>query len=77
MEVTSHPLAAADLHIREPRKPFPPATTSLFFVACAMLDSMSLFMGSYSVNKYITLQLLASMKYPLGINIKALFANYG
>jgi hypothetical protein len=28
IEVTSQPLATAYLHIREPRKPFPPHTTS-------------------------------------------------
>lgn len=44
MEVTCHPLATADLHIREPRKPLPPATTSLFFVACAIFDPVSLLM---------------------------------
>jgi hypothetical protein len=43
MEVTSHPLATAFLHILEPRKPFPPATTKRFFTACAILDSGPLF----------------------------------
>jgi hypothetical protein len=27
MDVTSHPLLTAALHIRDPRKPFPPQTT--------------------------------------------------
>jgi hypothetical protein len=31
--VTSHPLATADLHMREPRNPVPPATTSFFLAA--------------------------------------------
>jgi hypothetical protein len=30
MDVTSKPLATAALQIREPRKPFPPQTTSFF-----------------------------------------------
>ena len=30
IEVTSHPLATAYLQIRDPRKPLPPQTTSLF-----------------------------------------------
>jgi len=30
MDVTSQPLTTAYLHILEPRKPFPPHTTSLF-----------------------------------------------
>lgn len=33
IDVTSQPLATADLQIREPRKPFPPHTTSFFAVA--------------------------------------------
>lgn len=32
MDVTSHPLATAYLHILEPTKPFPPQTT-IFFAA--------------------------------------------
>ena len=32
-ETTSHPLATAYLHILEPRKPFPPATTTFFLAA--------------------------------------------
>ena len=51
MEVTSHPLATADLHIRDPRKPFPPATTSRFFTACAMVDSISLFIWILRTSK--------------------------
>jgi len=31
-DVTSQPLATADLQMREPRNPFPPATTMLFFM---------------------------------------------
>jgi hypothetical protein len=31
IEVTSQPRATADLQMRDPRKPFPPATTILFF----------------------------------------------
>jgi hypothetical protein len=34
IDVTSQPLATADLHIREPRKPLPPQTT--IFLAVAM-----------------------------------------
>jgi len=30
MDVTSQPRATADLHIRDPKKPLPPQTTSLF-----------------------------------------------
>jgi hypothetical protein len=37
IEVTSHPLATADLQIREPRKPLPPATTRRFLT----LDAIS------------------------------------
>ena len=37
--VTSHPRATADLHIRDPRKPLPPATTIRFFAACAMSEA--------------------------------------
>jgi hypothetical protein len=33
IDVTSHPLATAYLHILEPRNPFPPQTTSLFTAA--------------------------------------------
>jgi hypothetical protein len=33
MDVTSHPLATADLHIRDPKNPFPPATTSFLLTA--------------------------------------------
>lgn len=33
IDVTSQPRATADLHIREPRKPFPPQTTNFFAVA--------------------------------------------
>lgn len=43
-EVTSQPRPTAALHIREPRKPFPPATTIFFLAvdvaavaACAIL----------------------------------------
>jgi len=32
-ETTSHPLATAYLHILEPKKPFPPATTIFFLAA--------------------------------------------
>jgi hypothetical protein len=38
--VTSQPLATADLHIREPKKPLPPQTT--IFLAVAMLNWLSL-----------------------------------
>ena len=34
MDVTSQPLATADLHIRDPRKPLPPATTTRFLTDC-------------------------------------------
>ena len=33
IEVTYQPRATADLHIRDPRNPLPPATTSFFFAA--------------------------------------------
>ena len=36
IETTSHPRAMADLHIRDPKKPVPPATTSRFLAACAI-----------------------------------------
>lgn len=36
IEVTSQPLATAALQMREPRKPFPPATTNFLFAAWAM-----------------------------------------
>jgi hypothetical protein len=36
IEVTSQPLATADLHIREPKNPFPPQTT--IFLAAAILQ---------------------------------------
>ena len=38
-EVTSQPLATADLHIREPRNPLPPQTTN--FLAVAMSNRLS------------------------------------
>lgn len=37
IEVTSHPRATADLQIREPKKPLPPATTIFFFAAVDMV----------------------------------------
>jgi hypothetical protein len=36
IEVTSHPLATADLHILDPRNPLPPQTTRRFVVAVAI-----------------------------------------
>lgn len=33
MEVTSQPLVTADLQMRDPRNPFPPATTIFLFAA--------------------------------------------
>lgn len=36
IEVTSQPLATAALQMREPRKPFPPATTNFRLAAWAM-----------------------------------------
>jgi hypothetical protein len=38
IEVTSQPLATADLQMREPRNPFPPATTMLFFTFFDIVD---------------------------------------
>jgi hypothetical protein len=38
IDVTSQPLATADLQIRDPRKPFPPATTMLFFTFFDIVD---------------------------------------
>lgn len=38
MEVTSHPLATADLQIREPRNPLPPATTTFFLTVEAIIE---------------------------------------
>ena len=43
IEVTFHPLATAALHMRLPRKPDPPATTSRFFTVWAMRSSVPLF----------------------------------
>lgn len=43
IDVTSHPRATADLQMREPRKPLPPATTSFFLAApdaADMLDGL-------------------------------------
>ena len=37
MEVMSHPLATPALHIRDPRKPLPPATTTFFLTVEAIL----------------------------------------
>ena len=37
MDVMSHPLATPALHIRDPRKPLPPATTTFFLTVEAML----------------------------------------
>lgn len=37
IEVTSQPLATADLQILDPRKPLPPATTSFFLTAWAIV----------------------------------------
>ena len=39
IEVTSQPRATADLHILDPRNPFPPQTTRRFVVAVAIGDS--------------------------------------
>lgn len=36
IEVTSQPLATADLQMRDPRNPLPPATTIFFLAACDM-----------------------------------------
>jgi hypothetical protein len=38
MLVTSQPLATADLHILDPKKPFPPQTTSRFVDAVAIAN---------------------------------------
>jgi hypothetical protein len=38
MLVTSQPLATADLHILDPKKPFPPQTTSRFVEAVAIAN---------------------------------------
>ena len=40
IEVTSHPLATADLQIREPRKPLPPATTRRFLTLDAIVEAV-------------------------------------
>jgi hypothetical protein len=37
IDVTSHPLDMADLHILEPKNPFPPQTTSLLATGAAMV----------------------------------------
>jgi len=39
-EVTDHPLCAAALHIRLPKNPLPPHTTSFFFAAEAVADAI-------------------------------------
>lgn len=40
IDTTSHPLATALLHILEPRKPLPPATSNFFFaVAEAVVEA--------------------------------------
>lgn len=38
IDVTSQPLVTADLQMREPRNPFPPATTMLFFTFFDIVD---------------------------------------
>lgn len=38
IDVTSHPLATAYLHILEPRKPFPPQTMIFFAAAFDMVE---------------------------------------
>lgn len=40
IEVTSQPRATADLQMREPKKPLPPATTSFFFAAPDAAEDM-------------------------------------
>ena len=40
MDVTSHPLATADLQIRDPRKPLPPATTRRLRTSDAIVGSV-------------------------------------
>lgn len=55
IDVTSQPLATADLHIREPRKPLPPHTT--IFLAVAMLTQlveqiMKIFGGNTRCRQY-------------------------
>jgi hypothetical protein len=40
IDVTSHPLATADLQIRDPRKPLPPATTSRFLTPDAIAGAV-------------------------------------
>ena len=37
MDVTSQPRATADLQMRDPKKPFPPATTMLFLTFADMV----------------------------------------
>jgi hypothetical protein len=38
IDVTSQPLATADLQMRDPRNPFPPATTMLFLTLLDIVD---------------------------------------
>jgi hypothetical protein len=40
IEVTSQPRATADLQMREPKKPLPPATTSFFLAAPEAAEDM-------------------------------------
>jgi hypothetical protein len=41
IDVTSQPRATADLQIRDPKKPFPPATTMFFFTFLDMMMNWS------------------------------------
>lgn len=41
IDVTSQPRATADLQMREPKKPFPPATTMLFFTFVDMMKEVA------------------------------------
>lgn len=45
MDVTSHPLATAYLHILEPRNPLPPHT--MIFLAAAALDMMPVLLSFF------------------------------
>ena len=53
IDVTSHPLATADLQILEPRNPLPPQTIIFFALAVAILPFLSVMTEDCNLNKLI------------------------
>ena len=52
IEVTLQPLCAAALHIRLPKKPLPPHTTSFFFAAWAVVEAIVVLSDGWWVSNW-------------------------